>query len=139
MLVKVIYQRFEIPLKTISIGLASLTSIAWFRTFFLLPVKSVPRELPVDYNLQKENIVSTTLNKKDVIDEQEQDTLKNNVTIEGIDLTTRLGLPVDGVVKSEKGGKKKSILVQFFNQLFTVRYITLCIWYCIGKGIYSVL
>ena len=33
MLVKVINQRFGIPLKTISIGLASFTSIAWFRTF----------------------------------------------------------------------------------------------------------
>ena len=41
-------------MRAISIFMACWSSIVWFRTFFLLPVKTVPRDLPQNYDLRRE-------------------------------------------------------------------------------------
>jgi len=114
----VLYQRFEIPLRTLSISLAGMSIIAWIRTFVLLPIQVVPRELPKNYDLSEQNFISKTCckAKEKEIENEEETALKSKVEIEG-------------------SGKKKSIWTQFFGQMFTFQYISLCIWYCIGSVI----
>ena len=41
-------------MRAISIFLACWSSIVWFRTFLLLPVKTIPRDLPENYDLRRE-------------------------------------------------------------------------------------
>ena len=52
-LTKVLYDNGGLSLKSIQIALTALSLIQWTRSLFFLPVYTVPRELPEDYDLGK--------------------------------------------------------------------------------------
>ena len=111
MLVKILYESLPISLEAISIGLAILVLIPWFRTFFMMPKKTMPREVDSDYDLRKSTVIACCKKMSDK--EVELQRMK-----EGID-------------NSMKNTNKSRVLKTFVKQIKTRQFVCLAIWYCL--------
>ena len=109
MLVKILYESLPISLEAISIGLAILVLIPWLRTFFMMPKKTMPREVDSDYDLRKNTVIACRMSDKEV----------------------ELQRMKDGIDNSMKNTNKSRVLKKFVKQIKTRQFVCLAIWYCL--------
>ena len=69
--------------------------------------------MPKDYDLSEETLIASC-KSKDTLDDLEKDKLKGH--------------------EDKSLEEKSSILVQLKNEICSLQYISLCVWYCIGHG-----
>ena len=125
MLIKVAYQNFGWSLQTCSIILASLSSIIWIRSFFLMPAKAIPRELPENYDVSKETLVARCFTDG-TVDELDRKELQSRSNRDD-DIPDDKAKIEDEVVQS----KQPSIMTQFRKEICSVQFVSLCVWYCL--------
>ena len=110
MLAKVLYDYCGMSLTTIQIGLAVLSIIQWLRTFLLLPMTIVPRELPDNYDLKKH----TLLYKKKICGNDKIDAI-------GMDTVDTISSSSNEKMESHSSvGESDSMMKEFINE---VRYL----------------
>ena len=71
--------------------------------------------MPADYDLSEETLIASC-QAKPVSDDLEKDKLKDNED------------------RSLEDMKESSILTQLKNEICSLQYVSLCVWYCIGSG-----
>lgn len=125
MLIKVAYQNFGWSLMTCSISLAVISSVIWIRSFFLMPMKAIPRDLPEGYDVSNETAVAGCLSNG-TMKELEKKELQSRSNRDD-DIGDEKAKIEEEIVAT----KKPSIFVQFRKEICSVQFVSLCVWYCL--------
>jgi len=129
MLVKVCYQALNWPLALLSTILACLSSISWLRTIFLMPTKILPRELPPNYDLSNETLISSC-KRRGTIDEMDHRELQTRSNRDESEIGSNGEKTMEEKPVEDKE-EKTSIFVQFKNEICSWQFFSLCVWYCL--------
>ena len=132
---KVLYDSFGIPLRTITICLACLSIIHWLRTFFLVPTTRIPSVLPEEgYDLASHSLALKLCGNKS--DQSENLPMNEELKKSNRDEDENFKEDFEdkaALVAEEEG---PGILKQMMKHVCSVQFAALAFWYClVSEGI----